>query len=75
MDAPARTLQGGDNMIEIKMSGLCENCRVADLFLECIESQSYDMGMSYMNKEWTVKCKHKSACDRMFDQTMREVTE
>ena len=75
MDAFARTLQGGDGMIEIKMSGLCEDCRVADLFLECIEFQSYDMGMSYMNKEWTVKCKHKSACDRMFDQTSREVTE
>lgn len=39
-------------MIEIKMSGLCEDCRVADLFLDCTEFQSYDMGMSYTSKEW-----------------------
>ena len=62
-------------MIEIKMSGLCEDCRVADLFLDCTELQSYDMGMSYTSKEWEIKCKHQSACNRMYDQTSREVTE
>ena len=60
-------------MIEIKMSGLCEDCRVADLFLDCIEFQSYDMGMSYTSKEWTVKCKHQRACERMYDQISSEV--
>ena len=75
MDAIARTLQGGDGMIEIKMSGLCEDCRVADLFLDCTEVQIYDMGMSYTSKGWEIKCKHQSACNRMYDQTSREVTE
>ena len=70
-----RSEDGGDNMIEIKMSGLCEDCRVADLFLDCTEFQSYDMGMSYTSKEWEIKCKHQSACNRMYDQTSREVTE
>ena len=71
MDATARTIQGGDNMIEIKMSGLCEDCEKADLTLDCMEfSNLYET-----KKEWYIKCIHNEACERMYDQTMREVTE
>ena len=58
-------------MIEIKMSGLCEECDKADLTLDCIElSNLYET-----KKEWTIKCIHDGACERMFNQIKREVTE
>ena len=66
-----RTLQGGDNMIEIKMSGLCEDCDKADLRIDCTEVSS---GLETM-KYWVIKCIHDGACERMFNQMKREVTE
>lgn len=58
-------------MIEIKMSGYCEGCDKADLTLDCIElSDFYET-----KKKWYIKCIHNEACERMFNQTMREVTE
>lgn len=57
-------------MIEIQMSGLCEDCDKADLSLDCV-----DLSNLYgMKKEWSIKCIHSEACERIFDQTMREVT-
>lgn len=58
-------------MIEIKMSGLCEGCDKADLTLDCMELENF----YETKKEWTIKCIHNEACERMYAQTMREVTE
>lgn len=48
-------------MIEIKMTGMCENCDKADLQIDCTEIAS---GLEIM-KYWSIRCIHFEACARM----------
>lgn len=55
-------------MIELIMTGMCEGCTQADLEL--------DYYNSYIDERyWNVRCKHKSACDRMEDMTIERLRE
>lgn len=56
-------------MIEIKMSGLCEDCNKADLRIDCTEFSS---GLETM-KYWEIRCVHEEACERMHDKMRQEV--
>lgn len=60
-------------MIRIEMSGECEDCGVADLYLESEEITNYSMDCFI--KEWTINCRHRNACERMYDKTREEMTE
>ena len=55
-------------MIEIRYSGICENCKYADL-----EMRGVDIGIDM--KQWIVKCRHEAACNafkmRMEDRTRK----
>ena len=48
-------------MIDINFTGMCENCKCADLVLDCLEYTGFD-GVA---KDWTVRCIHVDACDAM----------
>ena len=48
-------------MIDINMTGMCKNCKCADLELESLE---YEYSGERI-KEWTVRCIHDHACDAM----------
>lgn len=49
-------------MIEIKMTGMCENCPNADLELDYVR---FDMYGDKPGKEWTIRCEHYRACEAM----------
>lgn len=55
-------------MIDINFTGMCENCKCADLVLDCLEYSSFD-GFA---KEWTVRCIHANACDTMEDRMIEK---
>lgn len=44
-------------MIEIKFTGMCEDCRCADLEVHCLRRDTGD--------KWIVTCSHKYACERI----------
>ena len=48
-------------MIEIKMTGICENCHCADLELDSIEFYSQISA----DTQWSIRCKHEDACAAM----------
>lgn len=47
-------------MVEIKMTGLCENCGEADLVVVRI------------GEEWIIYCKYQKACERAEEKMMME---
>ena len=49
-------------MVEIKMTGICRECKYADLELYLLfpEKQKYTQ-----RNDWRIKCKHESACLRI----------
>lgn len=46
-----------NKMIEVKLLGVCEDCRCADL-----EAHRFRKGTGYT---WIVTCKHNDACERI----------
>lgn len=44
-------------MIEIKFTGMCEDCRNADLEVHCLSAAT--------GNRWIVLCNHNNACERM----------
>ncbi len=48
-------------MINLTYTGMCENCKCAELELNCIEYQGFDGTL----RDWTVRCVHAHACDSM----------
>lgn len=51
-------------MIEIKMTGMCENCDKADLKIDCVEiARGYET-----MKHWSIRCIHHDACVRMSEK-------
>lgn len=48
-------------MIDINFTGMCKDCKHADLVLDCREYQGFDGDIKY----WTVRCIHADACDAM----------
>ena len=59
-------------MIEIKMTGICENCTCADLFLDCINIESFNG--DYDMTKWSIGCKHERVCNKRHIETAREQT-
>ena len=57
-------------MIDINYTGMCENCKCADLELDCIE---YVNAQGGRRKEWTVRCIHDHACDAMEDRMIEKL--
>ena len=53
-------------MIHLEYTGKCENCDCADLELECMECADF----VNRRKEWSVRCIHNDACERMEDKTI-----
>lgn len=45
-------------MIEIKMTGMCEDCERADLEVDYLPFDDD-------KKMWTIRCIHDNACDQM----------
>lgn len=45
-------------MIELVMTGICENCDKAELYL-------WDSDQSAFTHNWHVTCKHEDACNRV----------
>ena len=58
-------------MIDINFTGMCENCKCADLELDCLEYTRFDGVV----KEWTVRCIHVDACDAMEDRMIEKLRE
>ena len=46
-------------MIEIKKTGICEECTKAELFLEDDRDSVFD------DPDWRLRCKHEEACERV----------
>lgn len=46
-------------MLEIKKTGICEECTKAELFLEDYRNSCFD------DHIWRLYCKHKEACERV----------
>jgi len=55
-------------MIDINFTGMCKNCKCADLVLESLE---YAYG-GERRKEWTVRCIHADACDAIEDRMIEK---
>ena len=55
-------------MIDINFTGMCENCKCADLELESLEYEY----CGERRKEWTVRCIHVDACDAMEDRMIEK---
>ena len=51
-------------MIHLEYTGKCENCDCADLKLEYTEYADF-----FNRGEWSVRCIHEDACERMEDKT------
>ena len=53
-------------MINILFSGMCKDCKNADL--EIWQEDRYEIGMGknmeIMGGEWRVKCAHEEVCER-----------
>ena len=45
-------------MIEIKKTGMCEDCELADLYLEDVEIESFYGKI----KHFTIHCAHEEVC-------------
>lgn len=45
-------------MIKLEMTGICENCDKADLYL-------WDFDQSAFTHNWCAACKHEDACKRV----------
>ena len=58
-------------MIKLTYTGMCEDCEHADLVLDCLEYQSFDLKGN--RKEWTVRCIHVDACDAMKDKMIEKL--
>ena len=48
-------------MIDLVMTGMCKDCTKADLELDYIEIESFDMPCC--QKHWNVKCNHEDVCE------------
>lgn len=51
-------------MIDIKATGLCAGCQVADLEVDWFEG--------FAGKTWIIKCTHEDACGRACDKAVIE---
>ena len=52
-------------MIELQFTGMCKDCKCADLELEDVQL--------YEGREWSVRCNHSEACDSMEDKTIERM--
>lgn len=48
-------------MINLTYTGMCKDCKHADLELNCLEYTGFDG----VTKDWTVRCVHARACESM----------
>lgn len=55
-------------MIEIKMTGMCEGCKNADLQVCCYEA---DYGEKPM-RQWDITCRHYLACRAVWKKAKGE---
>lgn len=51
-------------MIEIKKTGICEECTKAELFLEYYWDSVFD------DRDWRLNCKHENACARAAEKAL-----
>lgn len=53
-------------MIQIKMDGMCDGCKHANLKLVCCK---------HINgtKDWSIRCTHEAACDQMETKTIAQM--
>lgn len=51
-------------MIEIEFTGMCKDCKNADLEVHCL-----------MGYKWIVTCNHNNACERMRTKMNKETKE
>ena len=51
-------------MIEIKFTGMCEDCRCADLEAHCFRTDTGNI--------WIVTCNHNDACERIMAKMEKE---
>ena len=49
--------------IGIEMAGYCKNCPEAELELEEVYRESFDITSNVL---WNIHCKHEAACERIF---------
>lgn len=60
-------------MIYLEFDGLCQDCKCADLELDCLRIESFDNN-NPTRKVWTVSCIHADACDHIEDITIERLT-
>ena len=56
-------------MIEIKMTGKCNDCKCADLEVQKMVIQDFMLGDE---NRWAIRCIHEDACERMKQAERRE---
>ena len=59
-------------MIEIKLTGMCEGCTLADIDIQSVELEAN--GRLYQNN-WYAYCTHKDACEAMRDKMIERQKE
>jgi len=47
-------------MVELVFEGMCKDCERADLELDCLEIQGFNVDFM---KDWSVRCKHQDVCE------------
>ena len=57
-------------MIKLVFSGPCKDCPYSDLEIDHLDIGSYG-SCTFRKRDWTVKCIHEDACDRM-EQIVKE---
>ena len=56
-------------MIEIKLTGMCEGCTLADIDIQSVELEAN--GRLYQ-KNWYAYCIHKDACEAIRDKMIEQ---